>query len=41
MRAVGRWALWALISLVVVVGLFRATAIRWWRIPDDDPYLEA
>jgi len=24
-----------------LVGAARATAIRWWRIPTDDPYLEA
>jgi signal peptidase I len=24
-----------------VVGGLRATAIRWWRVPDTDPYLEA
>ena len=27
--------------LAVIVGLARATAIRWWRVPDNDPYLEA
>ncbi|HEY3496245.1 MAG TPA: signal peptidase I [Polyangiaceae bacterium] len=41
MRVIGRWALWALISLVVITVLFRAIALRWWRVPDDDPYLEA
>jgi len=24
-----------------LIGLARATAIRWWRVPNDDPYLEA
>lgn len=41
MRVVGRWALWALISVVVVIAVFRAIAVRWWRVPKDDPYLEA
>jgi len=41
MRAVGRWALWALISMLVTMGLARATSLRWWRVPNDDPYLEA
>jgi signal peptidase I len=41
MRAIGRWALWALVSIVVIVVLLRVTALRWWRVPDDDPYLEA
>ena len=41
MRALGRWALWSLIGFVVLVAALRATAIRWWRVPDDDPYLEA
>jgi signal peptidase I len=41
MRSLGRWALWVLISFVVVVLVARATAIRWWRVPVGDPYLEA
>jgi hypothetical protein len=41
MRSLGRWALWVLISCVVVVLVARATAIRWWRVPEGDPYLEA
>jgi signal peptidase I len=41
MRAVGRWALWALVSMLVFTAILRATSIRWWRVPDDDPYLEA
>ncbi len=31
----------ALLTLAVLVGLARAVAIRWWRVPDDDPWLQA
>jgi signal peptidase I len=41
MRAFGRVAMWAVISIVAVVLLFRLTAIRWWKVPADDPYLVA
>lgn len=41
MRALGRWALWSLVGLAVLVGILRATAIRSWRVPNNDPYLEA
>jgi signal peptidase I len=41
MRALGRWLLWSLIALGVLVGVLRATAIRWWRVPSGDPYLDA
>jgi len=41
MRAFGRVAMWATISIVAVVILFRLTAIRWWKVPEDDPYLAA
>jgi signal peptidase I len=41
MRALTRWAMWSLISLGVLIGILRATAIRWWRVPRNDPYLEA
>jgi len=41
MRVLGRWALWSLLGLAVVVGILRAVAIRWWHVPNDDPYLEA
>lgn len=41
MRALGRWLLWTLISFGVLAGILRATAIRWWRVPSDDPYLDA
>lgn len=41
MRALGRWLLWTLIGLGVFLGVLRATAIRVWRVPADDPYLDA
>ena len=41
MRSVFRFTLWAAILCGIVVGVARATAIRWWRIPTGDPYLEA
>ena len=41
MRVLGRWLLWALIACGVTVGMLRATALRWWRVPNDDPYLDA
>jgi signal peptidase I len=41
MRALTRWGLWSLIALGVLIGILRATAIRWWRVPSNDPYLEA
>ena len=41
MRVFGRWALWTVLALAVLIGILRATAIRWWRVPSDDPYLEA
>ncbi|HTQ04072.1 MAG TPA: S26 family signal peptidase [Polyangiaceae bacterium] len=41
MRVLGRWLLWSAIALGVLVGVLRATAIRWWQIPAEDPYLDA
>jgi signal peptidase I len=40
-RKLWKLLLYAAICVGVVIGILRATAIRWWRIPDDDPYLEA
>lgn len=36
-----RFILWTAILLGVLVGVLRATAIRWWRVPESDPFLEA
>ncbi len=41
MRAFGRFALWAVVGIIAVVVLFRLTSIRWWKVPDNDPYLVA
>jgi len=41
MRVLGRWLMWSSLALGVMVGILRATAIRWWRLPSDDPYLDA
>jgi signal peptidase I len=36
-----RFLAWTLIIAGGIVGLLRLTAIRWWRVPLGDPYLEA
>ncbi len=41
MRAIGRFALWAVVGTISIVVLFRLTSIRWWKVPEDDPYLVA
>jgi signal peptidase I len=41
MRVLGRWMLWSLLGFLGSMGLLRATSIRWWHVPDDDPWLEA
>src|SRR5690606_37086920 len=41
MRAITRAIVWLLVLLGILIGVARITAIRWWRVPDDDPYLEA
>jgi signal peptidase I len=41
MRSLGRAIVWVAVVLAVIVGVARAVALRWWRIPADDPYLEA
>lgn len=41
MRKLFRFLLWTSIIVGILVGVARATAIRWWRIPEGDPYLEA
>jgi signal peptidase I len=32
---------WALLIIFGLVGVLRATAIRWWQVPVGDPYLDA
>ena len=41
MRSLWRWLIWIGIVVGVVIGIARAVAIRWWRVPENDPYLEA
>jgi len=41
MRKLGRGLLWVALVLAVIVGIARATVLRWWRVPEGDPYLEA
>lgn len=41
MRTLWRWLIWIGIVVGVVIGVARAFAIRWWRVPANDPYLEA
>lgn len=39
MRVLLRLLTWTLIVAASSIGLARATAIRWWRVPSDDPWL--
>jgi signal peptidase I len=41
MGALRRWLVWTLISTGVICAFLRLTAIRWWKVPEGDPYLEA
>jgi signal peptidase I len=41
MGKLSRFLLWMLVLVGAFVALARVTAIRWWRIPNDDPYLDA
>ncbi len=41
MQKLLKFLLWTALVLGVVIGLARAVAIRWWRVPEGDPYLEA
>ena len=36
-----RSVIWALVLCAALVGFARATAIRWWRVPTDDPDLSS
>jgi signal peptidase I len=37
----GKALLWIGLVLAAVVGLARGVALRWWTVPEGDPYLEA
>jgi signal peptidase I len=41
MRSTLRFLVWTVLVLGALIGLARATAIRWWRVPQDDVYLTA
>lgn len=41
MRSLVRLFVWTLIVAATCIGLARATAIRWWKVPVDDPWLGA
>ncbi len=41
MRKLLRILLWVAVVVGVLVGVARAFFIRWWRVPLNDPYLEA
>lgn len=41
MRKMFRFLFWVALVLGIVIGVGRATCIRWWRVPSDDPYLTA
>jgi len=41
MRKIFQILFWTALVLGIVIGLARAIAIRWWRVPADDPYLTA
>ncbi len=41
MRKLARGLLWMAVVFGIIVGVARAVALRWWRIPEGDPSLEA
>src|SRR5262245_17115134 len=41
MRKALRFLFWTALVLGVIVGLARLIAIRWWRVPEGGPFLEA
>jgi signal peptidase I len=36
-----RLTAWALLIIAALIGVLRATAIRWWQVPVGDPYFDA
>jgi signal peptidase I len=36
-----RYLAWALVSVGLLIGVLRATLIRWWQVPIGDPYLDS
>ncbi len=41
MRTILRFTLWTAFVAALIIGSLRAVAIRWWRVPSNDPWLEA
>ena len=41
MRKLGRFLFWLGLIAVLLIGALRLTALRWWKVPLGDPYLEA
>ncbi len=41
MRQLGRFIVWTTLIVGVLVGLLRATTLRWWQVPERDPVLTA
>lgn len=41
MRKMFRFLFWVALVLGIAIGALRLTALRWWRVPSDDPYLTA
>jgi signal peptidase I len=41
MRKMFRVLFWLALVVGIFIGVLRATAIRWWRVPHDDQYLTA
>jgi signal peptidase I len=41
MRKMFRFLFWCALVVGGLIGVLRATAIRWWRVPSDDPFLTA
>jgi signal peptidase I len=41
MRQLLRFLVWTAIAFGFVVAIARLVAIRWWRVPEGDPWLEA
>jgi signal peptidase I len=41
MRKMFRFLFWVALVIGVIIGIARATAIRWWRVPHDAPFFTA
>jgi signal peptidase I len=41
MRSLWRLLLWGAVIAAVIIGALRLVAIRWWRLPTNDPWLDA